>query len=186
MIHKRAEQPHGKKKSNPKTAAVQRSTVQSMRERADQLFSHGDHYNSFSQLKPFIELARDPRFSTDPERALIILHNCFVMRMNKGFDSRTAEIVKGINSILNDRKAKGESLTRLQDAANKVAGEEEIIVGADRKVGFSLKEPKAEKPMAVRKSEPDESDTHVDEGEPDEAELAKIEEHGDRHEEVSD
>jgi hypothetical protein len=177
MIHKRAEQPNGKKHkhdSGHKTDPVQRSTLQNMRARAEHLFCHSDNYETMNQLKPFVAYAGLPMFSTDPERALIILHNCYVMKKNNGYNSNAAGIVKSITSILGTNlKGAGNMMSRLESAAKTVAGEDESTIdGADLKVGFSRKEPKAERPMTAP-VEHDESE-HLSDGEPTDAALKRI------------
>jgi hypothetical protein len=121
--------------------------------RAEQLFNHGDNYTEIDQLEPFTAFASEERFSMDPERVLLILHNCYVMRTKNESDVNTADIVEGIKSLLANKKAKNANeniMARLEAASKTVAGEENVnLVGADRKVGFSLKEPEAEKPMVI-------------------------------------
>jgi len=171
MAFKRAEAPRRKKhKQNTenKRAVHQKSTLEDMRARAEQLFVHSDHYESMGKLTPFIKFVSEPSFcDVDPEGALLILHNCLVMRTNKGFVSDTAEIVKGIRNLLNDKKSTGYIMTRLENAANVIAGEERIDLDrADQIVGFSLKKPKSEGPIR--------SSGHETEKGPTEKDLEKI------------
>ena len=67
-------------------------------------------------------------------------------------------------------------MLRLEAASKTVAGEESIhLIGADRKVGFSLKEPKAEKLiLAAPVDHIDESDAPFEEREPTAEDLARI------------
>ena len=183
MVHKRAEQPHGKKpkhNSDYNTSVVRRSTIRSMKERAERLLYHGDNYESMDKLEPFIAFASLPIFSMDPERVLLVLHNCYLTRANKRADADSADIVKEITARLADKKARNASkniMTRLEAASKTLAGEDEIdIVRADLKVGFSRKKPKAEKPMAIHsiEHEADGPDVSFEDRGPTAAELARI------------
>lgn len=171
MAFKRAEIPRKKdrKQNNENKHLVhQKSTLEEMKATAERLFTHSDFYESMNQLKPFIKFASEPSFcDVNPEGALLILHNCLVMRTNKGFVSDTAEIVKGIRGLLNDKKSTGFIMARLENAANEAAGEQIINPrGADRAVGFSLKKPKIEGPIISR--------VHEIEREPTRNDLKKI------------
>jgi len=182
---KRAEVPHGgRKKDNSKRdkrkpARQPKSTVEGMMTRAAHLCSHSDYYESNGQIKPFITFASHPKFKEDPERALLILNNCLVLRTNKGFESDSAEIVKRIAELLGEKKRNHEIMTRLEKAAMEAAGEEEIeLTPHDKKVGFILTPPKAEGPIKTKagKKDAEESEPSLEDREPTVAELAKLDE----------
>lgn len=150
MAFKQIEIPHRKNNKNKKEdkhVVHRKSTLEDMQARAEQLLAHSPFYDSMKELEPFIKfVSTSPLCDIDPEGALLMLHNCLVMRTNKGFNHQAIEIVKGVQTILNDNESTGHVMTRLESAANEICGEEIITLKrADKLVGFSFKKPKNER-----------------------------------------